>query len=168
MKHEKGQDIVEFALLLPVFILILTGIIYVGFLFGDYMTLNDIARTAARETAVMQDSSDDIASGETKYKKVEQYYDQFLYDTQHDPNKKQLITILYLYERGNFHVYEPGNTKVPDAPKDSLTVDVVMKLNRGQGFVNALENLGLIDADNYDYEITYHMYDEYPSKNNVS
>ena len=163
MKAQKGQDIVEFALLLPIFLLIICGIIYVGFLFSDYMTLSTLARTAARETAVMQDSSDDISRGETKYKKVEKDYDQFLYDTQHDPNKKQLITTLYLYERNNFHVYEPGNPKALDAPKDSLTVDVVMKLNRGQGFVNALENLGILDADNYDYEITYHMYDEYPT-----
>ena len=164
MKHEKGQDIVEFALLLPVFILIICGIIYVGFFFGDYMTLSNIVRTAARETAVIEDKAEDINNGgKTKYEKIEDKYDDLLYKTQNDSNQKQFITTLYLYKRHNFHVYQPGDSKVTNAPKDSLTVDLVMTLNRGQGFVNALENLGLIDPDDYNYEIVYYMYDEYPT-----
>ena len=164
MKSEKGQDIVEFALLLPFFLLIICGIIYVGFFFSDYMTLSSIARTAARETAVMEDKAEELANnGKTKYEKVEDKYDDLLYAIQNDSTQKQFITKLYLYKRNNFHVYPPGDSRAPDAPKDSLTVDLVMTLNRGQGFVNALENLGLIDSDDYNYEIVYYMYDEYPT-----
>ena len=49
MKRQKGQDIVEFALLLPIFLLVLCGIIYCGFMFGDYQTVQGIVRNAARE-----------------------------------------------------------------------------------------------------------------------
>lgn len=169
MKAQKGQDIVEFALLLPVFLLIICGIIYVGFFFGDYMTLSNLARTAGREVAVMQDDAENIKNGgETKYQRIEEKYDNMLYAAQNDENAKQFITTLYVYQRGNFHVYEPGSSKATDAPKDSLTVDVVMTLNKGKGFVNTLENLGLIDSKNYDYEITYYVYDEYPTSSSGS
>ena len=53
MKRQKGQDIVEFALLLPIFLLVLCGIIYSGFMFGDYQTVQGIVRNAAREAAVV-------------------------------------------------------------------------------------------------------------------
>lgn len=163
-KSQKGQDIVEFALMFPFFILVIVGIIYVGFFFCDYMTLSNIARTAARETTVMEDKAEDINNGgQTKYERMEAKYDKILYDTQNDENVKQFVTTLYLYKKGNFHIYPPNDSRAPDAPEDSLTVDLVMTLNRGQGFVNALENLGLIDPDNYNYEIIYYMYDEYPT-----
>ena len=52
MKKRKGQSVVEFALVLPLFLLIMFGVIYTGMLFHDYITLSNIARTSAREAAV--------------------------------------------------------------------------------------------------------------------
>ena len=49
MKKQRGQMLVEFALLLPLFLLLLFGIMYCGFMYGDYLTLNNMARSAARE-----------------------------------------------------------------------------------------------------------------------
>ena len=52
MKKHKGQSVVEFALVLPLFLFIMFGVIYTGMMFHDYITLSNIARTCAREAAV--------------------------------------------------------------------------------------------------------------------
>ena len=46
--EETGQNIVEFALLLPILMYILLGIIQFGFIFATYVTLNNAVREGAR------------------------------------------------------------------------------------------------------------------------
>ena len=53
-KYYKGQALVEFALVLPFFLLLVFGIIYSGMLFYDYSTLSNVARSAARERAITE------------------------------------------------------------------------------------------------------------------
>jgi Flp pilus assembly protein TadG len=53
MKKEKGQSLVEFALVIPFFLFLVFAIIYAGMLFHDYSTLTGIARSAAREAAII-------------------------------------------------------------------------------------------------------------------
>jgi Flp pilus assembly protein TadG len=48
IRIEEGQNIVEFALLLPVLMWILMGIIQFGFIFAIYLTLNNAVREGAR------------------------------------------------------------------------------------------------------------------------
>ena len=67
MKKQKGQVIIEFALILPLFIFLLYGIIYCGMLFYDYISLSNIARSAARECAIVQDFSAEQSRIETYY-----------------------------------------------------------------------------------------------------
>ena len=55
MKGHKGQSVVEFALVLPLFLFIMFGVIYTGMMFHDYATLSNIARSSAREAAVSCD-----------------------------------------------------------------------------------------------------------------
>ena len=52
MKGHKGQSVVEFALVLPLFLFIMFGVIYTGMMFHDYATLSNIARACTREAAV--------------------------------------------------------------------------------------------------------------------
>ena len=52
---QKGQSIIEFALVLPLFLLLVFGLFYIGMFFADYLTLSSIARSSAREAAVIQD-----------------------------------------------------------------------------------------------------------------
>jgi Flp pilus assembly protein TadG len=53
LRHdEKGQTATEFALVLPVFCLLLFGIIQFGILFNNYVTLTDAVRAGARKAAV--------------------------------------------------------------------------------------------------------------------
>lgn len=57
-KEEKGQSLVEFALLLPVLMLIILGIIEFGFMFNAKITLNSAAREGARVYAVSKDEAE--------------------------------------------------------------------------------------------------------------
>ena len=59
IKKEKGQVIVEFALVLYFLLMLVFGIIYSGMLFYDYTTLSNTARTVARERAVSGDEVTD-------------------------------------------------------------------------------------------------------------
>lgn len=51
-KREEGQAMVEFALVLPVFLLILCGIIDFGWLFYNQLSLNNACREGARYAVV--------------------------------------------------------------------------------------------------------------------
>lgn len=51
-KRESGQAIVEFALVLPIFLLLIMGIIDFGFLFYNYIGIENSARNAARIACV--------------------------------------------------------------------------------------------------------------------
>ena len=58
LKSEKGQSMVEFALLLPILILILLMIIEGGLIFGGYLELQNAARDGARYASVHTDKQD--------------------------------------------------------------------------------------------------------------
>lgn len=51
-KNAKGQSLVETALILPVLLLILTGIIDFGLLFNNYLVVSNASREGARRVAV--------------------------------------------------------------------------------------------------------------------
>ncbi len=51
-KNEDGQAMVEFALILPIFLLILCGIIDFGWLFYNQLSLNNACREGARYAVV--------------------------------------------------------------------------------------------------------------------
>jgi TadE-like protein len=51
-QDEKGQTATELALVLPVFCLLLFGIIQFGIVFNNYVTLTDAVRAGARKAAV--------------------------------------------------------------------------------------------------------------------
>lgn len=50
---QKGQSAVEFAFIVPLFMVIVLGMIYAGILFMDYLQYNNDARAIAREVAFM-------------------------------------------------------------------------------------------------------------------
>jgi len=51
-RGEDGQAMVEFAIILPVLLILVTGLIQFGLLFNKYITLTDAARNGARTLAV--------------------------------------------------------------------------------------------------------------------
>jgi Flp pilus assembly pilin Flp len=51
-RNEHGQTAVEFALVAPILIVLLLGIIQIGIAFHDYVTITDAARAGARQAIV--------------------------------------------------------------------------------------------------------------------
>lgn len=58
LKNETGQTMTEFAIVLPILVVLLFGIIQFGILFNNYITLTDAARAGAREAAVSRNDAD--------------------------------------------------------------------------------------------------------------
>ena len=57
-RREEGQALVEFALAMPILLLLLTAILQFGSVYNQYEALTDAARTGARELAVEYKSTD--------------------------------------------------------------------------------------------------------------
>lgn len=56
-RHESGQSLVEFALVLPILLALLCGIIDFGWLYYNQITLNNAAREGARYAVIHYDPS---------------------------------------------------------------------------------------------------------------
>lgn len=106
VKKNKGQSLVEFALVVPFFLLLLFAIIYCGMLFHDYSTLSSVARSAAREAAIVEKTDS------TTYDNIATFYKRQTQDT---------LTALY----------KPQNVKVQHKVKDGEAyVEVRIQLAR--------------------------------------
>lgn len=57
MKSEKGQSLVEFALVLPILLLLLFGIVDFGRIFHVYLTMDHAGREAARAASIGKDDT---------------------------------------------------------------------------------------------------------------
>ena len=62
LKSEKGQAMVEFALVLPLLLILLCGIIDFGWLYYNQITLNNAAREGARYAVIYYDPVSDWKS----------------------------------------------------------------------------------------------------------
>lgn len=133
MKRQRGQVIVEFALILPLFLLMIFGIIYSGMLFYDYSTLSNVARSAAREAAITQDVVDNDPTITAHY-----------YNTNNHTFKDGIITSLYVPkadgDSDGFRIH---------LDSDDIVVTITMKLNV------SFPLLDIILPD--EYQIKYHM-----------
>jgi Flp pilus assembly protein TadG len=63
-RKERGQTLVEFALVLPILSLLLLGVIQFGITFNNYITLTDAVRAGARKGAVGRHLQDPVAAVE--------------------------------------------------------------------------------------------------------
>ena len=54
MKGQKGQSLVEFALIVPLVLLLILGMIYGGFAYADYLQYSTAVREAARDISVQE------------------------------------------------------------------------------------------------------------------
>jgi Flp pilus assembly protein TadG len=57
IENERGQTMTEFALILPILLVLLFGIMQFGVIFNNYVTLTDAARAASRKGAVSRNLS---------------------------------------------------------------------------------------------------------------
>ena len=58
MFKQKAQGLVEFALVLPLFLLLVIGTIYFGMAFSDYLTMNNVVRSIAHEASLKRTDAD--------------------------------------------------------------------------------------------------------------
>jgi Flp pilus assembly protein TadG len=52
LKNQQGQSMTEFALVLPILVILLFGVIQFGIVFNNYIAVTDAARAGARKGAV--------------------------------------------------------------------------------------------------------------------
>ena len=80
---QKGQAVVEFAMIAPIFFLLVFGFIYLAMFFIDYTTLNNIARNETRKAIVnsIPDST-------------------YVISTQNTNTKLMLLSSYYQFESG--------------------------------------------------------------------
>jgi Flp pilus assembly protein TadG len=90
VKSQKGAAVVEFAVILPLLLLILFGIVEFGFIFYDQALLTNASREGARRAIVFRMDSDDnrIFSGSD----VQDAIDQYLYSDYPENNNLRLVT----------------------------------------------------------------------------
>jgi Flp pilus assembly protein TadG len=65
-RSEEGQAMVEFALVIPLLLLLIFGIIQFGILFNNYLALTDAVRAGARQAAVSRTLPDPVAVTKTR------------------------------------------------------------------------------------------------------
>lgn len=147
MRFQKGQLLVEFAIILPLFLLFIFAIIYFSMIFLDYMTLSTVARNSAREAAVVT-SETESANGYPTIR--ERYKNQKLpvdiYDW--DPTSSDFVIEYMPSQNTNEH----GNVKAT----------VKAKLNDDGSWLSGILD-GLTDNKNtnkLDLNITCTMYSE--------
>lgn len=62
LRNEEGQGVVEFALVLPLLLALVLGIVQFGITFNNYLTITDATRVGARKAAVSRFLGDNGAS----------------------------------------------------------------------------------------------------------
>jgi len=65
-RKQDGQAMVEFALVAPILLLLVFGIIQFGILLNNYLTLTDAVRAGARQAAVSRTLSDPAGTAENR------------------------------------------------------------------------------------------------------
>ena len=137
MNKQKGQALIEFALVLPFFLLLVFSLIYTGMLFHDYSTLSNIARTAARERAITENVETETLKG--RY-----------YDSASNKFKYSLVTDLYLPDKLN-----DQDAMSIDGPDDNGDIVVTIKMRLHES--SPLMEMVLPET----YSVIYHMHKDY-------
>lgn len=136
MKRQRGQAVVEFAIVLPFFLFLVFGIIYFGFLFKDYITLSNVARSSAREAAVGTD-----------YDTIKDYY----------KDNTKLTTGVYTWsgEDDSFTIEKITDSEDGNVP-GSVKVTIKATLNTNFPAYGLMKEISFPS----EYEIQYSMHDE--------
>lgn len=130
MRRQKGQAVVEFALVLPFFLMLCFGIIFAGLLYSDYLTLSNLARESARAASI---------EGPSSYLTIKE-----------TGRSKKFLTGLYIWDGDN------SFTIVGPAESSTVTVTLTLKRNDEDFPVPAFVK-GMLPQN---YKIEYSMYKE--------
>ena len=142
MKSQKAQGIVEFALVLPLFLLLVMGIIYFGLAFSDYLTMNNTVRSIAHEASLRQ--TDDA------YRTV----------VVNNTRNMTLVNDVFIWQPDSSNGNNNDSLSVTfDSGTGNVVVQAHARFNRNSAIGNAFHNLmGQNMADGID--IRYSMYSD--------
>ncbi len=134
MRKQKGQAVVEFALVLPFFFMLFWGIVYTGLLYKDYLTLSNFARESARTASIQGTAA-------------------CYHIMRNEIPAPDLSTSLYQWDvnKNSDFLIEAGDSVV--------TVTLKANLNKDFPGVGIMDYLGM--SLPRDYKIEYSMYEEY-------
>jgi Flp pilus assembly protein TadG len=65
VREERGQTMAEFAIVLPILVVLLFAIVQFGILFNNYVTLTDATRAGARAAAVARQSDNPVDAADS-------------------------------------------------------------------------------------------------------
>jgi Flp pilus assembly protein TadG len=91
MKSERGQTMTEFALVLPLLVLLLFGVVQFGIAFNNYLMLTDAVRAGARKGTVARHMADPVEAVEEQVRSA---------GTDLDPDDLD-ITVTSTWEQGS-------------------------------------------------------------------
>lgn len=132
MRKQKGQAIVEFALVFPLMLLFLWAILYGGMLFKDYLTLSNLARDSARTASIQ---------GAAQYETIRA-----------NGANQTILTDLYTWNG------DASSFQIADGANNSVQVTLTTTLNTSFPGVGLLNWLGVPLPANY--RIVYSMHKE--------
>lgn len=102
LKNERGQALVEFALVIPIFMMLLLGILQFGIIFNNYITLTDAARAGSRVAAVSRNDTCPACKAEAAVKDAANGLDMSELDVQvassWRPGEQVTVTAKYPYK----------------------------------------------------------------------
>lgn len=138
--RQKAQGVVEFALVLPLLLLLFFGIVYFGFLFSDYLTMNNTVRSVAYDASLHTTDEEYRAAIRNNTQNVTLFSDVFIWtpDRQNGTNTDALSVV---FDAGNQDVLVTANAR----------------FNRDNTLGNAMLNLLGADIGN-GISITYRMF----------
>lgn len=89
-KAQRAQSMVEFAIALPVLILLLTGMVEFGFMLNTYLSIQDAARTTARRYSTINPFNADGSDNPAFYQDAALYAVELLAPSG-DPQARQIV-----------------------------------------------------------------------------
>lgn len=101
-QRERGQTLVEFAIVLPLLLFLIFGIIQLGIVFNNYVTLTDATRAGARKAAVGRSVPDPVGEAVGAVRASSPNLDQSKLDVDvtstWDPGSDVTVSATYPYE----------------------------------------------------------------------
>ncbi len=167
VKRQGGQDIVEFALMIPLFFLCIIAIVAFGLYFSDWVTYNNMARSLAREAVVAEFTTiHDDSAGEnrnkrdptfpTLQKKYVSYIDSVTSHMYVVPDSDHIGIWVLDSDR---HIVDSDGNYTTKNPPYSVNVEIkAVKNPNNPGFLTGVANVGIFLPDTI--TVNYFMYDE--------
>ncbi|WP_280770405.1 TadE/TadG family type IV pilus assembly protein [Salipaludibacillus daqingensis] len=100
MKSQKGQSLVEFALVIPLLIVLLFGIVDFGRVFHTYLTLDHVGREAARAASVGATDGEIISIAESNGSSINLTGGQVTISPAGEKSSGENVTITITYPVG--------------------------------------------------------------------